>query len=62
MRRSRAWLSWRRPRSRSSLVPRGGRGAVRLTVPPREYGAVRKIIEEKSRAHVVNVEDAILGL
>ena len=44
------------------LVPRGARGAVRLTVPPREYGAVRKIIEEKSRAHVVNVEDAILGL
>jgi hypothetical protein len=44
------------------MVPRGGRGAVRLSVPAREYGAVRKILEEKSRAHVVNVEQAILGL
>lgn len=44
------------------LVPRGGRGAVRLPVPAREYGAVRKIIEEKSRAHVVNVDQSLLGL
>lgn len=44
------------------LLPRGRRGTVRLAVPPEEYGAVRKIIEEKTRAHLVNVEQAILGL
>jgi hypothetical protein len=44
------------------VVPRGRRGTVRLRVPPEEYGAVRKIIEEKTRAHQVNVEQAILGL
>lgn len=44
------------------VLPRGRRGTVRLRVPPEEYGAVRKIIEEKTRAHLVNVEQAILGL
>jgi hypothetical protein len=44
------------------VLPRGRRGTVRLRVPPEEYGAVRKIIEEKTRAHRVNVEQAILGL
>jgi hypothetical protein len=44
------------------VLPRGRRGTVRLRVPPEEYGAVRKIIEEKTRAHQVNVEQAILGL
>jgi hypothetical protein len=31
-------------------------------VPSSEYGAVRKILEEKIRSRVVNVEKAILGL
>jgi hypothetical protein len=44
------------------LVPRGRSGPFRLPVPSSEYGAVRKILEEKIRSHVVNVEKAILGL
>ena len=44
------------------MVPRGRSGAFRLPVPSSEYGAVRKILEEKIRARVVNVEKAILGL
>jgi hypothetical protein len=31
-------------------------------VPTAEYGAVRKILEEKIRVGAVNVEKAILGL
>ena len=44
------------------LVPRGRSGPFRLPVPSSEYGAVRKILEDKIRARVVNVEKAILGL
>jgi len=44
------------------LVPRGRSGPFRLPVPSSEYGAVRKILEEKIRSRVVNVEKAILGL
>lgn len=44
------------------LLPRGGRSSFRLPVPPDEYGAVRKVLEDKIRAHVVNVEAGILGL
>jgi hypothetical protein len=44
------------------LLPRGGSGSFRLPVPPDEYGAVRKLIEEKVRAHVVHMEEGILGL
>lgn len=44
------------------LVPRGGSGACRLPVPAAEYGAVRKLLEEKVRARELRVEDAILGL
>jgi hypothetical protein len=44
------------------LLPRGGSGSFRLPVPPDEYGAVRKLLEEKIREHVVNVETGILGL
>jgi hypothetical protein len=43
------------------LQPRGGSGSFRLPVPPDEYGAARKLIEEKVRAHVVNTE-GVLGL
>jgi hypothetical protein len=58
----------RRSRSRATaeimliLVSRGGSGSFRLPVPPDEYGAVRKLIEEKVRARVVNMEGGILGL
>ncbi|HEY7513546.1 MAG TPA: hypothetical protein VIC87_03665 [Vicinamibacteria bacterium] len=44
------------------LLPRGGRGSFRLPVPADEYGAARKLIEEKVRARVVNMEGGILGL
>jgi hypothetical protein len=44
------------------LLPRGGSQSFRLPVPPEEYGAVRKVLEEKIRARVVNVEAGILGL
>ena len=44
------------------LLPRGRSGSFRLPVPPEEYGAVRKVLEEKIRARVVNMEAGILGL
>jgi hypothetical protein len=45
------------------MVPRDRRPpSARLPVPREEYGAVRKLLDEKIRARVVNVEDAILGL
>lgn len=45
------------------LLPRGGFGsAFRLLVPPHEYAAVRKVLEEKIRARVLRIEDGILGL
>jgi hypothetical protein len=31
-------------------------------VPPDDYGAVRKLLEEKARAHVLNLERGVLGL
>ena len=43
------------------LLRRGG-GAFRLPVPPGEYGAVRKLLDEKMRAHVLEVDTPILGL
>jgi hypothetical protein len=44
------------------LLPRGRSGPFRLPVPREEYGAVRKLLEEKIRAHVLNVDQGILGL
>jgi hypothetical protein len=44
------------------LLPRDGGRAWRLTVPPAEYGAVRRILGDKIRAHVLNLEGGILGL
>ncbi len=44
------------------LLPRGGSGSFRLPVPPDEYGAVRKVLEEKIRSHAVEMEAGILGL
>jgi hypothetical protein len=45
------------------LLPKGGlRGVFRLFVPPQEYAAVRKLLEEQIRARVLRVEEGILGL
>jgi hypothetical protein len=44
------------------MVPRRGSGAFRLSVPPAEYGAVRKVLEDKIRERAVHTEQAILGL
>ena len=44
------------------LLPRTGTASFRLPVPPGEYGAVRKALEEKVRARELNVEAGILGL
>lgn len=44
------------------LLPRGRSGSFRLPVPREEYGAVRKVLEEKIRTHAVNMDAAILGL
>ena len=44
------------------MQPRGGSRSFRLRVPPGEYGAVRKVLEEKIRDHSVTMEASILGL
>jgi hypothetical protein len=44
------------------LVQRGAARAFRLPVPPEEYGALRKVLEEKIRERVLNMEAGILGL
>jgi hypothetical protein len=44
------------------LLPRGASGLFRLPVPRDEYAAVRKVLEEKIRARVLNVEAGLLGL
>jgi hypothetical protein len=44
------------------LLPWGGGAAFRLQVPPGEYGAVRRVLGDKIRAHVMNLEGSILGL
>lgn len=45
-----------------TLLPRRGSRPFRLPVPPDEYGAVRKVLEEKIRQHVLNMDKGILGL
>jgi len=44
------------------LLPRGGSRPLRLPVPPAEYGAVRKVLEEKKREGLVQTPERILGL
>ena len=44
------------------LIPRGRSRPLRLPVPAGEYGAVRKLLEEKKREGVVNTQERILGL
>src|SRR4029079_12443921 len=51
-----------RPQVVLVMVARGRSGALRLTVPVAEYGAVRKLLEEKIRTQVLQTDGAILGL
>ena len=45
------------------LLSRGARSRVfPLPVPPNEYGAVRRLLEDKAREHALTIDDAILGL
>jgi hypothetical protein len=44
------------------LKPRHGSGSYKLPVPGGEYGAVRKLLEEKAREGVLNLDPAILGI
>jgi hypothetical protein len=44
------------------LLARGRSGAVVLPIPRDEYGAVRKILDEKIRERAVNMEEGILPL
>jgi hypothetical protein len=44
------------------LQPRRGGASFKLPVPGEDYGAVRKVIEEKARTGVLRLEPAILGL
>jgi hypothetical protein len=44
------------------LLPRGRSRPLRLPVPPDEYGAVRKMLEEKKREGLVQTQERILGL
>lgn len=44
------------------LQPRRGGPSFKLPVPGEEYGAVRKVIEEKARAGLLRLDPAILGL
>lgn len=44
------------------LVPKSGSGALRLPIPASEYGAVRRVLEDKIREREVTMEQAILGL
>jgi len=44
------------------LKPRRGSASYKLPVPGAEYGAVRKLLEEKSREGALNLDPAILGI
>jgi hypothetical protein len=44
------------------LLPWDGGSAHRLQVPPGEYGAVRRVLGDKIRNRVLNLEGNILGL
>jgi hypothetical protein len=51
-----------RPQVVLLLQARRGGASFKLPVPADEYGAVRKLLEEKARAGVLRLEPAILGL
>ena len=44
------------------LLPRGGSRPHRLPVPASEYGEVRKVLEEKKREGLMQIQERILGL
>jgi hypothetical protein len=49
------------PRIVLLLQPRRGGASFRLSVPPDEYGTVRKLLDEKARDGALQLEPAILG-
>ena len=44
------------------LMPRGRSRPLRLPVPPEEYGAVRKVLEQMKREGMMGTPERILGL
>jgi hypothetical protein len=44
------------------LLPRGRSRPLKLPVPPGEYGAVRKVLEQMKREGVMGTQERILGL
>jgi hypothetical protein len=44
------------------MIVRGRPRAFRLSIPPGEYGAVRKAVEERMRRGELRVDPALLGL
>jgi hypothetical protein len=44
------------------LKPRRGSASYKLPVPGAEYGAVRKLLEEKAREGALNLDPSILGI
>ena len=56
------WAFAESPVIRLMLVPRGSGRALQLAIPRDEYGTVRKILQLKTREHVLSPEGAILDL
>jgi hypothetical protein len=44
------------------LRPRHGGASYKLPVPGNEYGAVRRILEDKAREGALHLDPAILGI
>lgn len=44
------------------LLPRNRSRPFRLRVPPAEYGAVQKVLDEKVRSHELKTDQGLLGL
>jgi len=44
------------------LQPRHGAASYKLPIPGEEYGAVRKLLEERARAGALHLDPAILGI
>jgi len=56
-------LTWREePEPALLLARRNGRSAVRLAVPGRHFGAVRRLLRDLIGRHVIHLEDAGLHL
>jgi hypothetical protein len=56
-------LTWREdPEPALLLASRNGRSAVRLVVPGRQFGAVRRLLRDLIGSHAIHLEDAGLHL